>query len=159
MIPTIQPRSPTNYHPEPNLTLIHVLTALSQTLTNTTLNPLTPEQTLIRLLQKIDPQYFQHKFALQQAYDYEIITKYISDYYNDHNGERIRKIYLLQFSYVSKFKHLFQLVIDLAMGSTSGQKEQFIEAIIGMGDREKEILMPYFEEVTKRKFIEKLTEF
>ena len=43
----------------------------------------THEQVLIKLLQKIDPYYFQEKFSLTQTYDYELILKCMIDYYND----------------------------------------------------------------------------
>lgn len=38
---------------------------------------------MIKLLQKIDESYFEYKFAPQQTYDYEAITKSIVDYYNE----------------------------------------------------------------------------
>lgn len=70
---------------------------------------------IIKLLQKIDVEYFEYKFSLQQTYDYESIIKCIVDYYSEYKNEKIKKIFLMQVCYVNKFQHIFQLVLDLAI--------------------------------------------
>lgn len=49
--------------------------------------------------------------------------------------------------------HIFQLVLDLAIGSS--EKEVYLNEIIRMGEREKEVLLTFFDEVMKRNFIQK----
>ena len=102
------------YLPATNIALVEVLTTLTEKLSYMVNTP-THEQVLIKLLQKIDPSYFDYKFALTQTYDYESIMKSMIDYYNDKRYEKISKIFIVEGAYVNKFQHVCKLVLDLAM--------------------------------------------
>lgn len=82
----------------------------------------------------------------------------IVNYYSEEQKERIKKIFLIKAGYTEKFIHIFQLILDLAFNTNEQEKEKYLEEIINMNDHEKEVLMPYVEQVMKRKFIEKLAE-
>ena len=67
-------------------------------------------------------------------------------------------MFVFKIGYSEKFVHIFQLVIDLAFNVNESEKERYVNEILYMNEQEKEVLMSYIEEITKRSFVEKLGE-
>ena len=115
------------------------------------------QDALVKLLLRIDSDFFKSLTSLTEG-GYESITRMIVDFYSEEQKERIKRVFLIKAGYTEKFAHLFQLVLDLAFNRSEQEKGKYLETILHMSDHEKEVLMPYVEQVTKRKFIEKLAE-
>ena len=64
-------------------------------------------------------------------------------------------MFIIENNYKNKFIHIFELIMDLALNSNH-EKEVYLNEILGMEEREKELLMPFVDEVMRRQFIQKM---
>ena len=71
------------------------------------------------------------------------MKKIIVNYYQDELKIQVKPEFLIKGKYTDKFVHAFQLILYLALNKNEDEKEKYLEEIINMDEKEKEVLMPY----------------